>query len=59
MLELDERYGSFHNYPSSHDDTGKAVADVRDNFEYLGQMSAYQFLYSVGVLNDDRTLNKD
>ena len=58
MLELDERYGSFRNYLTSHNETGEAVADVRDNFKYLGQMSAYQFLYSVSVINDDRTLNK-
>ena len=59
MLELDERHGGFRNYLTSHDEIGKAVADVRDNFKYLGEMSAYQFLYSVGVINDDRTLNKD
>ena len=59
VLELDERYGSFHHYLSSHDETSKAVADVRDHFKYLGQMSAYQFLYSVGVINDDGTLTKD
>ena len=59
MLELDERYGSFHSYLSSHDETSKAVADVRDHFKYLGEMSAYQFLYSVSVINDDGTLKKD
>ena len=58
MLELDERYGSFHSYLSSHDETSKAVADVHEKFKYLGQMSAYQFLYSVGVINDDGTLTK-
>ena len=58
MLELDERHGSFRNYLTSQDETDKAVADVRDNFKYLGEMSAYQFLYSVGVIGDDRTLNK-
>ena len=55
---MDERHGGFRNYLTSHDETSEAVADVRDNFKYLGQMSAYQFLYSVGVINDDRTLNK-
>ena len=53
MLELEERFGSFHNYLSSHDETSKAVADVRDHFKYLGQMSAYQFLYSLGVIDDE------
>ena len=38
--------------------TGDAVADVRDNFKYLGQMSAYQFLYSVSVTYEDGTLSK-
>ncbi len=59
MLELDESYGGFRNYLTSYDETGEAVAQVRDNFKYLGEMSAYQFLYSVGVIRDDRTLNKD
>ena len=59
ILELDERYGSFNSYLSSHDETSRAVADVSDHFKYLGQMSAYQFLYSVSVINDDGTLSKD
>ena len=59
ILELDERYGSFHSYLRSHDETSKALADVRDNFKYLGQMSAYQFLYSVGVIDEDGALTKE
>ena len=59
ILELDEQYGSFHGYLSSFGDTDEAVADVRDNFKYLGQMSAYQFLYSVSMINEDGSLNKD
>ena len=59
MLELDEQYVSFDDYLRSHDDTSLAVADVRGHFKYLGQMSAYQFLYSVSVINDDGTLSKD
>ena len=59
MLELDERYGSFHSYLRSHDETSRAAADVRDHFKYLGQMSAHQFLYSVSVINDDGTLAND
>ena len=59
MLELADSHEGFHDYLRSHDETSKAVADVRDNFKYLGQMSAYQFLYSVGLINDDGMLSKD
>ncbi len=58
MLELDEQHGSFDKYLGSFDETGEAVADVRDNFKYLGEMSAYQFLYSVGFIDDDRTYGR-
>ena len=59
LLELDEQHGSFDGYLRSYDETSESVADVRDHFKYLGQMSAYQFLYSVSVIDDDGTISKD
>ena len=58
LLELDELHGGFRDYLLSHGETTKTVEDVSDNFKYLGEMSACQFLYSVSVIDEDGTLSQ-
>ena len=58
MLELEESYGSFRDYLQSHGAADEAIADVRKNFKYLGEMSAHQFLYSVSALGDDEAIRR-
>ena len=50
MVELDETYGSFRAYLRSLADKETKVAAIRQ-LKYLGEMSAYQFLWSVGEID--------
>lgn len=51
MVKLDEANGSFRAYLRSLGDTEQKVAAMRQ-LKYLGEMSAYQFLWSVGEIDD-------
>ena len=59
LLELDELHRSFETYLRSHDGAMEAISDVRKHFQYLGEMSAHQFLYSVSAISEDGTLVKE
>ena len=48
MLELDKNTGGFAGYLSSHPDFDATVADLKRNFKFLGDTSAYFFLAAVG-----------
>jgi DNA-3-methyladenine glycosylase I len=48
MLELDREYEGFGNYLRSQPDYEALVADLHGNFKFLGDSSAYFFLYVVG-----------
>ena len=48
MLELEERHGSFRDYLRSHGGFEGTVADLREQFRFLGDMGAFHFLYVVG-----------
>jgi len=47
IMELEERHGSFRDYLRSHGEFEKTVIDLRKQFRFLGDMSAYNFLYMV------------
>ena len=51
IVELDEDNGSFRAYLKSLGDTEQKVTAIRQ-LKYLGEMSAYQFLWSVGEIDD-------
>lgn len=48
MLELDRRPGGFVGYLRSHKGYEETVADLKERFRFLGDSSAYYFLYVVG-----------
>lgn len=48
MLELDRLSGGFAGYLSSHGDFKETVADLKRNFRFVGESSAYYFLAAVG-----------
>ena len=47
IMELEERHGSFRDYLRSHGEFEKTVTDLRKQFRFLGDMSAYHFLWVV------------
>jgi len=48
LLELDRAPGGFAGYLGSHPDFAATVADLKRNFKFLGDTSAYFFLAAVG-----------
>jgi DNA-3-methyladenine glycosylase I len=48
MIELDRQYGGFRKYLRAHASYDDAVADLRRRFSYVGEISAYYFLFRVG-----------
>lgn len=48
MVELERKHGSFRAYLRSHGGFEPAVADLRKQFKFLGEMGAFHFLYVVG-----------
>jgi 3-methyladenine DNA glycosylase Tag len=48
MIDLDREHGGFRKYLRSHDDFEETVVDLRERFKFLGDTSAYHFLYVVG-----------
>ena len=48
MIDLDEEHGTFKGYLRSHGDFDATVKDMRKQFEFLGDMGCYHFLYVVG-----------
>ncbi len=48
MLELDREHGGFRNYLRSFDSYASLAADLRKRFKFLGELSAYYFLFRVG-----------
>jgi DNA-3-methyladenine glycosylase I len=48
MLELEREHGGFGRYLRSQPDYEALVADLRGSFRFLGDTSAYFFLYVVG-----------
>ena len=47
MLDLDKEYRGFRNYLGSHKTYEGLTADLRRRFSYVGDISAYYFLYRV------------
>jgi 3-methyladenine DNA glycosylase Tag len=47
MLELEAEHRGFRRYLSSHEDFDAAVADLKRQFRFIGDMGAYYFLYVV------------
>ncbi len=48
MIELEAEHGSFGDYLRSHDSFDAIVADLREQFSFLGETGSYIFLYTVG-----------
>ena len=48
MIEIDEEFGTFQKYLRSHDSFWDLVRDFRKQFQFLGDMGAYYWLYVVG-----------
>ncbi len=48
IIELDEKHGTFRDYLRSHDGFDATVADLREQFKFLGDTGCYVFLYVVG-----------
>ncbi len=48
LLELDSAPGGFAAYLRSHPGFQETVADLRRNFKFLGEFTAYYFLAAVG-----------
>jgi DNA-3-methyladenine glycosylase I len=48
MLELDREYGGFEKYLRSRGGYAAAVADLKRNFAFVGDSSAYLFLWAAG-----------
>src|ERR1700687_3373410 len=48
MLELDKLRGGFREYLRSQRSYDNVVADLKQRFSYVGDISAYYFLYRVG-----------
>jgi DNA-3-methyladenine glycosylase I len=47
LLALDEEFGGFRSYLRSHGTYGRLTADLKRRFSYVGDISAYYFLYRV------------
>jgi 3-methyladenine DNA glycosylase Tag len=47
MVELDARHGGFANYLHAHESYAALSADLRKRFKFLGELSAYYFLFRV------------
>ena len=48
MLALDHAHHGFRAYLRSHGTYAKVVADLKERFAYVGDISAYYFLFRVG-----------
>ena len=48
LIELDGEYDGIRNYLRSHDDFYAVLKDVRKQFKYMGDTSAYYWLYVLG-----------
>lgn len=48
MLALDREHKSFRAYLRSHDSYADLAADLRRKFKYVGDVSAYYYLFRVG-----------
>jgi len=48
MIDLAERYGSFAQYLRSFSSYDELCADIKARFAYVGDISAYYFLFRVG-----------
>ena len=48
MLELDREHGGFRNYLRSFGSYAAIATDLRKRFKFLGELSAYYFLFRVG-----------
>ena len=48
MIDLEEQYGGFKNYLTSHGGFEETVKDLRKRFKFVGDSGCYIFLYVVG-----------
>jgi len=48
LLELELAHGGFGNYLRSFPSYGELAADLRARFKFLGELSAYYFVFRVG-----------
>jgi methyladenine glycosylase len=48
MLELDRQHGGFRNYLRSFGSYAALATDLRKRFKFLGELSAFYFLFRVG-----------
>jgi 3-methyladenine DNA glycosylase Tag len=48
LLELDKKFGGFRQYLGSYKTYGLLTTDIKRRFSYVGDISAYYFLYRVG-----------
>jgi Methyladenine glycosylase len=48
LLALDREHGGFRTYLRSFGDYAALVADLRTRFKFLGELSAYYFLFRTG-----------
>lgn len=48
MLDLEREHGGFQKYLRSHKGFDAAAADLKRRFAYVGDISAYYFLFRVG-----------
>jgi len=48
MLELDREHGGFRNYLRSFGSYAALATDLRKRFKFVGELSAYYFLFRVG-----------
>lgn len=48
MVALDREHGAFRNYLRAHKNYKAVVADLKERFSNVGEISAYYFLFRVG-----------
>ena len=48
MIELEAEHGSFGDYLRSHESFDATVADLKEQFSFMGETGSYIFLYVVG-----------
>jgi DNA-3-methyladenine glycosylase I len=48
LIELDAEHGGFGRYLRSHGGFGETVADLKRQFRFIGDSSAFHFLWQVG-----------
>ena len=48
LLELDSEFSGFQKHLRSNDDFPALVKDLRKQFEFLGEMGCYYYLYILG-----------